>query len=177
MHTGSDPASQIADDEATGVQEGDEGDMAVDIGSGQHAPGNLGDEGRHDESAEEQTAEEDACHEAKPGENALYEKVINLNRFIDETARGLDPISFCVWMTLFRFARGGIAWASQKAIADRLGLDPKTVCRHIAMLKEKKLLRLVKKGHRGGRANTYQLGILPLEAVPKRPARSRRKPR
>jgi hypothetical protein len=177
MDTGSEPAPRTAGDQATGGQENGEHGMSDGIVSAVLVPEVLESRGYQDEIAGKQAVEEDDGCEAQPGGNPLYEKVKNLNRFIDETARGLDPISFCVWMTLFRFARGGIAWASQKTIADRLGLDLKTVCRHIAILKRKKLVRVVKEGHRGGRANTYQLGILPLEAVPKRPARSQPKPR
>lgn len=113
----------------------------------------------------------DADCEAEPEESALYKKVMNLNRFVDEAAKGLDPISMNIWIVLFRFECAGIAWASQETIAERLGLSPKTVYRHIAILKRKKLLRVVKQGHRGGRCNTYQLGILPLEPVAKRPDR------
>ncbi len=119
----------------------------------------------------------DADREAEPESHSLYDKVTNFNEFIDKTVKGLDPISSLVWLTLFRFARGGIAWASQETIATRLGLSSKTVYRHIAILKEKRLLRVVKQGHRGGRCNTYQLGILPLEPVAKRPERSKSKPR
>lgn len=108
---------------------------------------------------------------------ATVEKVRQLNRFVDEAAKGLDPISMNVWITLFRFARGGIAWASQQTIAERLGLDVRTVRRHLKILQKKQLLRVVEKGSRGGRSNTYQLGILPLEPVPKRPGRKKRKPR
>lgn len=122
-------------------------------------------------------ADGDANREGGPERHSLYEKVTNFNDFIDETAKGLHPISAMVWMTLFRFARGGIAWASQNTIAERLGLSPKTVYRHIVILKKKRLLRVVKKGRRGRRCNTYQLGILPLEPVAKRPERSKRKPR
>lgn len=124
---------------------------------------------------------DDAPDECDAGEQsvgyALKTKVVNFNRFIDETAKGLDPISAMVWLTLFRFARGGIAWASQETIADRLGMNPTTVYRHIRILKAKKLLRVVKNGRRGGHANTYQLGITVLEPVAKRPERSSRKPR
>lgn len=108
---------------------------------------------------------------------STVEKVRQLNRFVDEAAKGLDPISMNVWLVLFRFAQGGIAWASQQTIAERLGLDVRTVRRHLKVLQKKQLLRVVEKGNRGGRSNTYQLGILPLEPVPKRPGRPKRKPR
>jgi len=108
---------------------------------------------------------------------STVEKVRQLNRFVDEAAKGLDPISMNVWLVLFRFAREGIARASQQTIAERLGLDVRTVRRHLKVLQKKQLLRVVEKGNRGGRSNTYQLGILPLEPVPKRPSRSIRRPR
>jgi hypothetical protein len=117
------------------------------------------------------------ANQEQPERHSTLEKVRQLNRFIDGAAKGLDPISAMVWITLFRFARGGIAWASQQTIAERLGLDVKTVRRHIKVLKKQNLLRVVEKGSRGGRCNTYQLGILELEPAPKRPSRSNRKPR
>jgi len=129
-----------------------------------HAAGNT-EAGEQDDEAEQS------------GALRLKAKVGNFNRFIDETVKGLDPISALIWLTLFRFARGGIAWASQETIAKRLGINSGTVSRHIHTLEEKKLLRVLEKGRRGGKCNTYQLGILPLEPVAKRPERSGKKPR
>jgi hypothetical protein len=111
------------------------------------------------------------------GPGPLKEKVLHYNRFIDDTLKGLEPMTAVVWFVLFRFARGGVTWASQKTIADRMGVDPKTVMRHLTILKKKQLVRVVKQGTRGGRANTYQLGILPLDKRPKPKRSSPRKPR
>jgi hypothetical protein len=105
------------------------------------------------------------------------DKVLDYNRFIDDALKGLDPMTAVVWLVLFRFARGGTTWASQETIAQRMGVDPKTVMRHIKILKTKQLVRVVKKGSRGGRANTYQLGILPLELRVKAGRSRSRKPR
>lgn len=175
MITGSDHEHEDVEDAAEGHHDG--AARGVDASNVDAAACVADEVDRAVGSEAVELAEEYVDRDAEPVGQSLYRKVTNLNRFVDEAAKGLDPISMNIWIVLFRFERAGIAWASQKTIAERLGLDPKTVYRHIAILKKKRLLRVVKQGHRGGRCNTYQLGILPLEPVAKRPERSKRKPR
>jgi hypothetical protein len=178
MVTGSDP--EHADHEGTAEGHHDGAARVADVSNVDAEVGKscLDDEAGEAEGIDAvEQAEEHVDRDAEPVGQSLYRKVTNLNRFVDEAAKGLDPISMNIWIVLYRFERAGIAWASQKTIAERLGLDPKTVYRHIALLKKKKLLRVVKQGRRGGRCNTYQLGILRLEPVAKRPDRSKREPR
>ncbi len=136
-----------------------------------------GDDEATGQSDEETDGVQTSAAEGARGPGPLVRKVLNNNRFIDDTLKGLDPITALVWFVLHRFERNSVAWASQKTIAERMGVDPKTVMRHLKILKKKQLVRVVKQGTRGGRANTYQLGILPLEKRPKPKRSSPRKPR
>lgn len=130
-----------------------------------------------DQSGDETGEAQVAAGGGEAGPGPLKQKMLNYNRFIDESLKGLEPMTAVVWLVLFRFARGGGTWASQKTIAERMGVDPKTVMRHLKILKKKQLVRVVKPGTRARRANTYQLGILPLEKRPKAKRSSPRKPR
>jgi hypothetical protein len=178
MDIGSDRPLEALDEALTDKEGEGVGDRSSVAGSSDGSRGSLVDEmpGPGD-LAPEAAADPEPSQEDRQRRHPLKTKVMNFGRFIDETARGLDAISAMVWFTLFRFENDGIAWASQQTIAERLGVDAKTVYRHIGILKEKKLLRVVKRGRRGGHCNTYQLGILPLEPVAKRPARVNTKPR
>jgi hypothetical protein len=136
-----------------------------------------GDDDTVDEPGDETDEAQALAGEETPGPGPLKKKVLNFNRFIDATLHGLEPMTAVLWFVLFRFERDGITWASQKTIAGRMGVDPKTVMRHLKILKNKQLVRVVKQGTRGGRANTYQLGILPLEKRSKPTRSNLRKPR
>jgi hypothetical protein len=171
MTTSSDPHSG----EAADARRGRDGSFEDVPGAGtpsapMASPGD-GESCRPEQIRDHEHVTEDAGSEPQRADSPLYRKVMNFNRFMDETAKGLDPISAMIWMMIFRFENGSLAWASQQTIATRLGVSVKTVCRHIAILKKKRLLRVVERGRRGGRSNTYQLGILRLDPVAKRPER------
>jgi len=110
-----------------------------------------------------------SAHEPREfhAEPRCVKKVRLLNRFIDEALAGLPPTAAVLWLTLFRFARGGIAVVGQKTLAARLGVDVKTVKRNLRVLYRAKLVRVRKRAVEGKKVNEYQLGILALPARPK----------
>lgn len=112
-----------------------------------------------------------ACtaHEAPVSrtEPPCVKKVRLFNQFIDQTLAGLPPPAAVLWLTLFRFARGGTAMVGQKTLAARLGVDVKTVKRNLSLLYKRRLVRILRRAVKDKRVNEYQLGILELPARPK----------
>jgi hypothetical protein len=90
-----------------------------------------------------------------------------LNQFIDQSVAGLPPTAALLWLTLFRFARGGTAVVGQKTLAARLSVDVKTVKRNMRTLYRLKLVKILKRAVKEKKVNEYQLGILQLPARPK----------
>jgi len=114
---------------------------------------------------------------AAPTQGRCVEKVLHFNRFIDEALAGLPPSAALLWLTLFRYAKNGIARVSQGKLAERMGVDVKTVRRNLRILLDKnEMIRVVKKGANGRGCNVYELGIIPLEPRAK-PNRRKRPPR
>lgn len=107
------------------------------------------------------------CEEQARPDSRLYKKVMALNAFIDESAKGLSPSAALVWLALFRFARDGVAIVSQATIAERLGVDKKTVSRNIKTLQKRGLVEPVYQGGIGRGCNRYRLGIATLEKAKK----------
>ena len=114
---------------------------------------------------------------AAPKEGRCVRKVKQFNRFVDEALAGLPPTAALLWLTLFRFAKDGIAKVSQGTLAGRMGVDVKTVQRNLKVLLEMKgLVRIVKQGAKGRGCSHYQLGIMTLEPRAK-PDRRKKPPR
>ena len=105
--------------------------------------------------------------------NRLVKKIKLLNRFVDETLIGLEPLTALLWVVLYREARNGIAEISHGQLAKIMGVSDRTICRHIDVLIANKLLRKLKTGGYGRGCNKYQLGIAslpkdnPLRTVPR----------
>jgi hypothetical protein len=108
------------------------------------------------------------CDEPARPDSRLYKKVTAFNAFIDESAKGLTPSTTLVWLTLFRFARDGVAMVSKATVAQRLGIDEKTVTRSIKTLRRLGLLKIDYQGGVGRGCNRYSLGITTLEKANKR---------
>lgn len=101
---------------------------------------------------------------AAPTQGRCVRKVKYFNRFIDEALAGLPPSAALLWLTLFRFAKDGIARVSQGKLAERMGVDVKTVRRNLRiLLDKKKMIRVVKQGAKGRGCSVYRLGIIPLD--------------
>jgi hypothetical protein len=104
-------------------------------------------------------------------------KVKHFNRFIDDAVAGLPPSAALLWLTLFRYAKDGIARVSQGKLAERMGVDVKTVRRNLRILLGKNgMIRVVKQGAKGRGCSVYQLGIISLEPRAK-PNRRKKPPR
>ena len=118
-----------------------------------------------------------ACEHIAPKPGRCVRKVEQFNRFVDEALAGLPPTAAVLWLTLFRFAKNGIAKVSQQTLAGRLGVDVKTVRRNLEVLLAKKgLVRIKKQGAKGRGCSVYQLGITPLGPRAK-PNRRKQPPR
>ena len=119
-----------------------------------------------------------SCHPgAAPKEGRCVRKVKQFNRFVDEALAGLPPTAALLWLTLFRFAKNGIARVSQRKLAERLGVKTKTVARNLRILRRKDgMIRIVKQGAKGRGCSHYQLGIMTLEPRAK-PDRRKKPPR
>lgn len=101
---------------------------------------------------------------AAPTQGRCVEKVLHFNRFIDEALAGLPPSAALLWLTLFRYAKDGIARVSQDTLAKRMGVDVKTVRRNLRILLDKEwMIRVVKQGTKSRGCSVYQLGIISLE--------------
>jgi hypothetical protein len=150
------------------------------------------DHGSHEHSA--QTPSDDECPDecgvvggnvdnparhspAAPTQGRCVRKVKHFNRFIDDALAGLPPSAALLWLTLFRYAKDGIARVSQGKLAERMGVDVKTVRRNLRILLGKNgMIRVVKQGAKGRGCSVYQLGIISLEPRAK-PNRRKKPPR
>ena len=84
-------------------------------------------------------------------------KVLLLNRFLDATARDLHPSAALVWVQLLRDERAGTARTAVADLARRCGQSPRSIKRHLAVLKARGLLVVVEAGARGVAPTTYRL--------------------
>lgn len=94
---------------------------------------------------------------ARSNRPAVVTKVLLLNRFLDATARNLHPSAALVWVQLLRDERAGTARTAVADLARRCGLSPRSIKRHLAVLKARDLLQVVEPGARGIAPTTYRL--------------------
>ena len=88
----------------------------------------------------------------------LTRKIKLLNKFVDQTVRGLDSQTALLWVILFRHERDGAVKISSKRLAAIMNVHPRTVSRHLKILKQNNLLRKTKSGKQGLYGNEYQIG-------------------
>ena len=88
----------------------------------------------------------------------LTRKIKLLNKFVDQTIKGLDSQTALLWVVLFRHERDGAVKISSKRLAAIMNVHPRTVSRHLKILKQNKLLRKTKSGKQGLYGNEYQIG-------------------
>ena len=129
--------------------------------------GSTDDDAPEEELPGHESAPLECDQQARP-DTRLYKKVMALNAFIDNTAKGLKPTEALVWLALFRFARDGLATVPKATVAKRLGIDEKTVSRSIRTLQKRGLVRLEYRGGKGRGCNQYRLGIAELEKLQRR---------
>jgi DNA-binding MarR family transcriptional regulator len=91
---------------------------------------------------------------------AVANRFVVFNAFIDFTASGLRRSEILVWLTLFRDTRDGVARSSQTSIAKRCGVSRKTVERAIRELEGRELLSIVRRGGLNQGPSSYR--VLPI---------------
>ena len=69
-----------------------------------------------------------------------------LNGFVDFSMRDLTRAELATWFVLYRDTRGGTASVSVRAIAERVGGDPRTVSRALRSLRRRGLVAVVFRG-------------------------------
>lgn len=87
-----------------------------------------------------------------------------------QQALGLDPVDVNIILHLVRhwWFAGELPFPSKKSIAECIGVDPRTVQRHIAALEKGGLIQRIKRSHarRGQQSNYYDLSGLIEAAKP-----------
>lgn len=87
-----------------------------------------------------------------------------------QQALGLDPVDVNIILHLVRhwWFADELPFPSKKTIAECMGVDPRTVQRHIAALEKGGLIKRIKRGdaRRGQKSNYYDLSGLIKEALP-----------
>jgi DNA-binding MarR family transcriptional regulator len=87
-----------------------------------------------------------------------------------QQALGLDPVDVNILLHLVRYwwYAGELPFPSKKTIAECIGIDPRTVQRHIAAMERGGLINRVKRrdAKRGQQSNYYDLTGLIREATP-----------
>lgn len=104
--------------------------------------------------------QEEAGGPKEPGR--VVRKIKLLNRFVDETLVGLEPLTALLWVVLYQQAWNGVVEISHGRLATLMGCSSRTIARHIDVLIANRLLRKVKTGGFGRGSNRYQLGIRKL---------------
>jgi DNA-binding transcriptional ArsR family regulator len=97
----------------------------------------------------------------KTGRPAVVAKILALNRFLDATARTLQPSAALVWLQLLRDERNGTARTAVTDLARRCGLSARTVKRRLAELKACGLVTVVRQGRRDVGPTAYRLSPTP----------------
>lgn len=88
----------------------------------------------------------------------LTRKIKLLNKFVDQTIKGLDSQTALLWVVLFRHERDGAVRISSKRLAKIMNVHPRTVSRHLKVLKQNGMLRKLRSGVQGIHGNVYQIG-------------------
>lgn len=88
----------------------------------------------------------------------LTRKIKLLNKFVDQTVKGLDSQTALLWVVLFRHEKDGAVKISLKRLAGIMNVHPRTVSRHLRILKRNGMLRKLKSGVQGVHGNVYQIG-------------------
>ena len=112
---------------------------------------------------------EPASHEApaskakdKTGNKTTGNRFAVLNSFVDETVASLNRAELATWLVLYRETRpDGLASASCRYLAGRIGADRRTVLRALDGLKNCGLLTVVRKGSLNRGPSAYRVHPTP----------------
>src|SRR6266404_7864776 len=83
------------------------------------------------------------------------------NLFVDRTMCGLTRAEALVWLCLFRDARDDLAQVPQSSLATRANVSVRAVKTAVARLAEKRLIKVVYRGSRGGMPSRYLVSPVP----------------
>ncbi len=78
-----------------------------------------------------------------------------LNQFVDVVLRDLSGGEAAVWLVLFRDARNGKATTAITDLATRCGMSRRGITKALALLKEKRLVAVIRRGSAAGAPNVY----------------------
>ena len=78
-----------------------------------------------------------------------------LNQFVDLVLRDLSGGEVAVWLVLFRDARDGKARTGITDLATRCGMSRRGITKALALLKEKRLVEVIRRGSAAGAPNVY----------------------
>ena len=82
----------------------------------------------------------------------------HLNGFVDVTLRDLTPSEVRVWLVLFRDTKpDGTARTGQTDIADRAGLSVRMVKKAMKKLRERDIVKVLRRGRLNGGPSTYKV--------------------
>lgn len=101
-----------------------------------------------------------APHTHKAMQRKAPDRFTTLNTFVDFTMASLSRAEVAVWFVLYRDTRDGAARTAMRDIATRAGCALRNVVRAMALLEEKGLVQVVRRGGFGRGPSTYR--IVPL---------------
>jgi hypothetical protein len=94
----------------------------------------------------------------------VMRKLLGWNRFLDRLMHHehrLHPLAVAVWCWLWRCERKGFARASERKLANRFGVDRKTVRARLDELNAAGFLSVARRGVHGRRATVYRVRTMP----------------
>ncbi len=94
---------------------------------------------------------------------ATKRKITGWNLFVDLLVGGLPPVPALVWAVLYRHAQEGVVTRANSTLGRDLSVSKETIKRAINLLREKKLLQVVRQGGMHVGATTYQMAVRDLK--------------
>ena len=95
---------------------------------------------------------------------ATRRKVLGWNKFVDLVVGGINPTAALVWAVLYRHAVEGVVTRANSQVAKDVGVSRATIKRAITMLRQAKLLRVVRQGGMHAGPTTYRLAVRDLRS-------------
>ncbi len=94
---------------------------------------------------------------------ATKRKITGWNKWADLLVGGLPPVPALVWAVLYRHAQEGVVTRANSTLGRDLGVSKETIKRAIKLLRNKKLLQVVRQGGMQVGATTYRLAVRDLK--------------
>lgn len=99
----------------------------------------------------------------------VVRKLFGWNKFLDGLAGReprLHPLAVAVWCWLWRCEKDGRARATERKLAERFGVERKTVRRHLRTLTDAGFLAVARRGVHGRSATVYRIRPTPKKSTP-----------